>query len=115
MFWVLEEPLVEPLDAFVELYGVVPAQSMELGDIGEFAGRAVGFRRVPYDGTLEANCGLYFFCHFTDGMLDACADVDVAVAYLADAVGIDCGIIVCIFEIYVEQHVYTGICHILAP
>ena len=55
MFWVLEEPLVEPLDAFVELYGVVPAQLMELGDIGEFAGCAVRFRGVKFNGSIETN------------------------------------------------------------
>ena len=113
----LEIPLVEAVDALVNLDGVVPAQTMELGDVGELLERAVGLGRVPAELAPEAYLLHDALGDFLDGDFLARADVDVAVADFPDAVTVDGEVALLddVLEIDVEQAMDGGVCHLLAP
>lgn len=103
-----EVPAVEGGDAVLEFHGVVPAQGVEFGDVGEFAQGAVGLGGVPLDDAAVAYGALHEFCQLLDGYLLAATDVDVAVAHFV-------ALAAHIVEVDVLQTIDAGVGHVLAP
>lgn len=78
-------PVEEFLYSVLDFDLVGPSEAVKLADIDELAHGAIGLGGVEEDFALEVN-GLYHqLGEFADGELLACADIDVAVAYLAKA------------------------------
>lgn len=102
-------PLVETVDAFVDLDLVMPAEVVKLGHVSQLAHRAVGFGGISAEHATEADFLHYLLGKLADGQFLARADVDVAVADFAVALTVG------ILEIDVEQHVDARIEHLLAP
>ena len=53
--------------------------------------------------------GYNLFSHFLYAEFLSCAHIDVAVAYFFTVRSI------CVFKVYIQQYMYTGICHFFAP
>ncbi len=115
-----------------------PSQRVELGDIDELAHGAVGLGGIEGDFALEAYGLDNQLGELTDGEFLTGAHIDVAVANLAQAgdIAATTGTVVAVnhsvsshtivhagvflytndvTEVYIQQYVHTGICHILAP
>ena len=59
-------PLVEAVDALVNLYLMMPAETMKFLYIGEFLQRTVRLRGIPTDFALETDFLPYQFGQLTD-------------------------------------------------
>ena len=131
-------PLEQPSDAVLDLDLVGPAKGVEFADVDELAGGAVRLGRVEAQLALEADGPDNEPGELADGELLAGADVDVAVADLAerrdgpaapgavvavdDAVGLvavlDARVPLDpddVLEVHVQKDVDGGVGHVLAP
>ena len=110
-------PVEEAVDAFVNLDGMVPAQGMKLADVGEFEHRSIRLGTVPTEFATETNLADNLLGTLLDAELLAGADVDVAVAHLADAVmvGDELALVQNVLEIDVQEAMHRGIGHLFTP
>ena len=95
-------PFVEAVDAFVNLYLMMPSEVVKFLYIRELLQRAVWLRSIPSDFATETDFLLNQFGHLADADFLARAYVDMAVANLGDAVGILHTRVVGILEIHVQ-------------
>lgn len=84
LFQTLAIPLEEPLDPVLDLDLVGPAEGVELAYVDELAHCAVRLGGVELDGSGEAYGLDYQLGKFPDGEFLSGADIDVAVADLAE-------------------------------
>lgn len=101
-----EVPFVQPVDALVDFYLVMPAEAVQLADVRELAEGAVRFGGVPAQLTSEADFLHYLPGDLADADFLACAHVYVAVADFGDAVGILHGCIVCVLEVHIKEDMH---------
>ena len=97
------------MDTFFDFNLMVPAEGMELADVGELAHGAVGLGGVEGQFAFESDFFHNQLGKGCDGNLFACADVDVAIAYFATTC------LVSVLEINVFKYIDTGICHLFTP
>ena len=102
-------PFVQTVYSFVYFYFMKKSQVMQFGHIRQFAQCAVRFRGIPSQLTFESYFGYNLFSHFLYAEFLSCAHIDVAVAYFFTVRSI------CVFKVYIQQYMYTGICHFFAP
>ncbi len=111
---------------------------MEFGDIDELAHGTIGLGGIELDFALETDGLDDELGEFADGEFFACTYVDVAVTNLTKgwdgststgavvAIDYTVGLVAIMYagvfleatdvlEIYVQENVYTGVCHVFAP
>lgn len=108
-------PFIQAVDTLVDFHLVVPSQAVQLAHVRQLAQRAVRFRRIPAQLTLEADFLHDFLGHLADRQFLARAHVDVAVADFRDAVGVLYRVVIRLLEVHVQQHMHTRVRHFLAP
>ena len=87
---------------------------MELAHVSELLQRAVRFRAVPSQLTLETNLLHNLLSHLTDRNLLTSSYVDMAIANLVDIICITV-LSIGVFEVNIKQHMHRGIRHLLTP
>ena len=102
----LEIPLVQAVDTFVDLYLVMPAEPVQFCHISKFADGAVGLGCIPAEFSPESYFPDDLLCGIPDADFFAGAHIDVAVAYLCDAVGIFGSGVIGVPEVHIEKDMH---------
>ena len=102
-------PFIQPVNTLLNLNPVMPSQLMQLGDIRQFPQRAVRFRGIPSQFSLETNLTDNHLRSLPYAHFLSRSHIDVTVPDVPVTFAVR------ILEVHIQQHMHTRIRHFLAP